>query len=81
METNRITHPLQAMSMGLLDHVEERGLQKGQRELLRKQLETRFGTLPLLVEERLANWPADQLTELGTALLSAKSLQELGLES
>src|SRR5438477_66732 len=52
LETLLRNHPdagVQAMTMGLLDHVEERGklkgVQKGQRELLRKQLETRFGRL------------------------------------
>ena len=87
-ETLLRNHPdagVQAMTMGLLDHVEERGklkgVQEGQRELLRKQLQTRFGPLPPMVEERLANWPADRLTELGTALLSAQSLQELGLDA
>ena len=87
-ETLLRNHPdagVQAMTMGLLDHVEQRGelkgVQEGQRELLRKQLQTRFGPLPPMVEERLANWPADRLTELGTALLSAQSLQELGLDA
>ena len=73
------------MTLGLLDHVEERGelkgVQKGQRELLRNLLEARFGSLSPTAHERLANWPADQLTELGRALLSAKSLQELGLDA
>ncbi len=80
-------HPasgVQAMTMGLLDHVEQRGelkgIQKGQRELLRELLETRFGPLSPAVEARLANWPADRLTELGRALLSATSLQQLGLD-
>jgi hypothetical protein len=69
------------MTMGLLDHAEQRGEQRGQRELLRKQLERRFGPLPAIAQERLANWPADRLTELGLALLSATSLQELGLDA
>jgi hypothetical protein len=73
------------MSMGLLDHVEQRGevrgRQEGQRELLREQLETRFGALSPAVQARLANWPPERLTELGRALLSATSLQELGLDA
>ena len=87
-ETLLRNHPdsgVQAMSMGLLDHVEERGklqgVQEGQRELLRKQLETRFGPLSPAVQARLASWPADRLTEVGQALLSATSLQQLGLDS
>src|SRR5207245_2933727 len=81
-------HPdagVQAMSMGLLDYVEQRGelkgVEKGQRELLREQLETRFGPLSPAAQARLASWPPDRLTELGRALLSATSLQQLGLEA
>lgn len=71
-------HPdpgVQAMELGLLDHVEQRG----KFELLLKQLETRFGPLPPPVVADLKSWPSDQLTELGCALLSASSLDELGL--
>lgn len=63
------------MEMGLLDHVEQRG----KLELLRKQLEARFGPLPPPVVARLQAWPSDRLTDLGCALLSATSLAELGL--
>lgn len=87
-------HPdarVQAMELGLLDHVERRGKLEGkregllegklegQRDLLRDQLEARFGRLPPAVLEQLQAWPADRLTELGRALLSAASLEELGL--
>ena len=87
-------HPdpgVQAMEMGLLDHVEQRGelrgeqrgleigVVRGQRELLREQLEAGFGPLPPAVIARLEAWPSDRLRELGRALLSAKSLDELGL--
>ena len=82
-------HPdpgVQAMEMGLLDHVEQRGMQRGklegklegQRELLREQLEARFGRLSPSVLANLQAWPGDRLRELGRALLSAKSLEELG---
>lgn len=67
------------MELGLLDHVEQRGLLKGQREILLKQLAARFGPLPPSVVTKLQAWPSDQLTELGCALLSASSLDELGL--
>lgn len=53
-------HPdagVQAMEMGLLDHVEQRGIEigvlKGQRTLLREQLEARFGDLPPAAVKRL----------------------------
>lgn len=75
-------HPdpgVQTMELGLLDHVEQRGLLKGQRDLLRKQLEARFGPLPSSVVVQLESWPSDRLTNLGCALLSATSLDELGL--
>lgn len=83
-------HPdpgVQAMELGLLDHVEQRGLERGlergklegQREILRKQLETRFGKLPSSVVDQLQSWPSDRLTDLGCALLTATSLGELGL--
>lgn len=55
------------------------GRLEGQRDLLREQLEERFGPLPSEVLDRLQTWPADRLSELGRALLSAASLDELGL--
>ena len=84
-------HPdpgVRAMEMGLLDHVEQRGIElgmqrgkvEGQRDLLRTQLESRFGPLPQAVVTRLQDWPSDRLTDLGRALLSATSLEELGLD-
>ena len=71
-------HPdqgVQAMEMGLLDHVEHRGMLK----LIRRQLEERFGPLPPDALARLEVLPQDRLLELGSALLSAASLEELGL--
>ena len=71
-------HPdagVQAMQLGFLDHVKL----EGQRELLCKQLEVRFGPLPSSVVARLDAWPGERLTELAGALLSAESLKELGL--
>ena len=76
------------MSIGFLDAVEQRGEQrgelrgvdKGQRELVRLQIERRLGPLSEAAQSRLAGWPAERLTELGIALLSATSLQQLGLE-
>jgi hypothetical protein len=44
---------------------------EGQRELLRKQLEARFGPLPSSVAARLQTLSSDRLTELGCALLAA----------
>lgn len=71
------------MEMGLLDNVEQPGIElgvlKGQRTLLREQLEARFGDLPPAAVKRLEAWPGDRLTELGRALMNATSLEEIGL--
>jgi hypothetical protein len=67
------------MGIGFSDHVEQRGVQKGRRELLREVLEDRFGPLSTETVARLEAWPSDRLRELVRALLSAQSLQELGL--
>lgn len=75
-------HPdagVQAMELGLLEHVEQRGKLEGQRDMIRELLEARFGPLSPVVIARLQSWPGDRLTELGRALLSANSLKELGL--
>jgi hypothetical protein len=58
----------------------EKGLHAGERRMLLAQLEERFGPLSETARQRLEAWPAEQLTELGRALLRAKSLAELGLE-
>jgi hypothetical protein len=58
----------------------EKGTIEGQRRLLQKQLEKRFGPLPPAVVERLRSWPYEDLEELGERLLEAHSLKELGLE-
>jgi hypothetical protein len=52
----------------------------GQIAMLRRQLEKKFGPLSATAEQRLNTWPYDKLTDLGEALLTAKSLAELGLE-
>jgi uncharacterized protein DUF4351 len=81
-------HPdsgVRAMELGLLDHVEHRGRLEGrlegQREMLREVLETRFGPLTPAAAARLQAWSTDRLTEVGRALFSATSLEELGLGS
>lgn len=42
----------------------EEGLEKGHREMLAEQLEERFGQLSQTVQDRLNQWPAQQLNEL-----------------
>jgi hypothetical protein len=87
-------HPdagVKAMELGLLDHVEQRALQQGlqqgiqqgllegQRQMIREQLEARFGPLSPSLLATLESWPGDRLRELGRALVSADSLEQLGL--
>jgi hypothetical protein len=63
------------------DEVLAEGRVEGQRELLAAQLEARFGRLTRQVRKRLQALPAQDLTPLGRALLTAPSLRELGLEN
>ncbi|MGP0065638.1 MAG: DUF4351 domain-containing protein [Isosphaeraceae bacterium] len=58
----------------------EKGLLQGQRTMLRKQLEARFGTLSTSARDRLDSLSPEQLEALALTLLEAPSLQELGLE-
>jgi hypothetical protein len=57
----------------------EEGVEKGQRRLLRRLLEKRFGPLSAPVLARLESWPTERLEEVGVQLLEARSLEELGL--
>ena len=59
---------------------EERGEARGERKIVVRQLEKRFGTLSADVLRRIEAWPVERLGDLGEALLSAASLAELGLE-
>jgi Domain of unknown function (DUF4351) len=56
------------------------GLQQGQRAMLLKQLEARFGPLSGNARERLERLSSERLEALALELLKAQSLQELGLE-
>ncbi len=58
----------------------EKGMEKGQRTLLQRQLERRFGRLSPTALERLAAWPGERLGDLAEAFVTAASLKELGLE-
>jgi hypothetical protein len=75
-------HPdpgVQAMELGFYDYVERQGELKGQREMVRKLLEARFGPLPPEALIDLQAMTSDRLTQLGCELLNAVSLEELGL--
>jgi hypothetical protein len=58
----------------------QQGLQQGQRTTLRKQLEIRFGPLSPGAQQRLESLSPERLEALTLELLTAQSLQELGLE-
>jgi hypothetical protein len=58
----------------------ERGLQQGQRKMLQKLLEGRFGPLSPGAQQRLESLSPEGLEALALDLLKARSLQELGLE-
>lgn len=91
-------HPdpgVRAMELGLLDHVEQRGVEKGmqqglrqgieqgllegQRQIVRELLETRFGPLAPAAVAKLEILSGDRLTELARAVVSGNSLDDLGL--
>jgi hypothetical protein len=55
----------------------EEGLRTGQIELLRLQLENRFGRLPQWAEDRLGHASAGDLETIARRLLSVNSLAEL----
>jgi hypothetical protein len=57
----------------------EEGLEKGQRRVLRRQLEKRFGPLASPTLARLESLSAERVEELCLAVLDARSLGELGL--
>jgi hypothetical protein len=58
----------------------QQGLQQGLRTMLRKQLEARFGPLSPGAQGRLEGLGPERLDALALELLTAQSLQELGLE-
>jgi hypothetical protein len=79
---------VQAMNTTWYEKGLEKGRQEGRQEgreearrvVLREQLEEKFGPLPVAVQERLQQLPADRLAGLTKAVLRAQSLRELGLE-
>ena len=73
------------MATTLMGTYYERGLQEGllqgQRQALQTLLQARFGPLSPTARRWLESLPAEQLNELLLAVLTAQSLQELGLEA
>ncbi len=58
----------------------EKGMQRGSRKTLEKQLEDRFSPLTGSAKERLEGMESDGLAALTLELLTAQSLKELGME-
>ena len=55
------------------------GRQEGRLELVRRQLEKRFGPLPDAARQKLESLTAEQIDDIGLAMLDASTLEELGL--
>lgn len=55
------------------------GMEQGMRQLLKSQIEQRFGPLSDNSRQKLAAMPVEEMMELGKALLKAESLSALGL--
>jgi hypothetical protein len=71
---------VQAMAMTTFEKGVQQGLQQGWRTAIEKLLEARFGPLSPSAQQRLDSLSAERLESLTLALLTARSLQELGLE-
>jgi hypothetical protein len=69
-----------AMAVTTFERGVQEGLLRGQRAMVRKQLEVRFGPLGPAVRERLEGLDPEKLEELAVALMKGQSLKELGLE-
>lgn len=59
----------------------EKGVEKGRRDILRKQLTRKFGPLSANLLARLDQMTSSELEALSEALLTADSLADLGLET
>jgi hypothetical protein len=59
----------------------QQGLQQGQRQALQIQLEEKWGPLSPALRQQLEGLPSERIQELLRRVLSASSLQELGLEA
>ena len=58
----------------------ERGKLHGERSVVLRQLQAKFGALSPQVQERVEALSAEELQQLQLALLNAQSLKELNLE-
>jgi hypothetical protein len=67
------------MTMTMFDVIRQEGYQRGQREALEMFLQKKFGSVPSEVKQRIAALSDEQLKEKLLAVVTAQSLQELGL--
>jgi hypothetical protein len=61
----------------LIIEAERKGRHEGELTVLRRQIERRFGPLPVWAGEKLAALPASALEDLSERVLDAKSVEEL----
>lgn len=69
-----------AMAMTTFEKGLQKGRQQGQRSMLQKLLEARFGPLSPVAQQRLDGLGEERLEVLALELLTVQSLRELGLE-
>jgi Domain of unknown function (DUF4351) len=63
----------------VVNSIEERGRLLGKRDVLRKQLEKKFGPLPPDVLQRVEALSVERLDEIALSYTDVSSLKELGL--
>ena len=75
-----ISERAKAMAISAADELIAEGFEKGQRTILRRLLELRFGPLPARLTDRLDHASADELTQWAERVLDARSLDALFAE-
>jgi len=55
------------------------GIQAGKRDLLRQQLENRFGPLTEQAREELEKWTLERIEKAGLSILNARTIEDVGL--
>ena len=71
---------MRAMEMSWGERLEARGMEEGARKVLLRLLGQRFGRLPVGVRKRVEEIDSvDHLIQLAERVLTARSLEELGL--
>ena len=65
------------VTMTIADQLRQEGRQEGGLDLLRRQLEARFGTIPPRYQERLASADSDTLLRWSERILTAQTIDEV----